>query len=72
MAWQLAETGYNVELDVRDWAAAQDFITKISDALDHCDRAVDLRALREDQTARELDEDMARHRRPRQDGDADG
>ena len=29
VAWQLAEAGYQVELDVWDWAAGQDFITKL-------------------------------------------
>ena len=36
------EAGHTVELDVWDWAAGQDFITKISDALDRCDRVVAL------------------------------
>ena len=42
VAWQLTEAGYLVELDVWGWAAGQDFITKISDALDHCDRVLAL------------------------------
>ena len=42
VAWHLMEAGYQVELDVWDWAAGQDFITKISDALDHCDRVLAL------------------------------
>ena len=42
VAWQLTEAGYTVELDVWDWAAGQNFITKISDALDHCDRVLSL------------------------------
>ena len=42
VAWQLTEAGYKVELDVWDWAAGQNFIAKISDALDHCDRVVAL------------------------------
>ncbi len=33
---------YQVELDVWDWAAGQDFITKISDALERCDRVLAL------------------------------
>ena len=42
MAWQLTEAGYTVELDVWDWAAGQNFITAMSDALDRCDRVVAL------------------------------
>jgi tetratricopeptide (TPR) repeat protein len=42
VAWQLTEAGYTVELDVWDWAAGQNFITKISDALERCDRVVAL------------------------------
>ena len=42
IAWQLTEAGYTVVLDVWDWAAGQDFITKISDALDQCDRVLAL------------------------------
>jgi hypothetical protein len=40
VAWQLADAGYTVELDVWDWAAGQNFITAMSDALDRCDRVV--------------------------------
>lgn len=42
VAWQLIQTGYAVELDVWDWAAGQNFIMKISDALDRADRVVAL------------------------------
>lgn len=42
VAWQLIEAGYTVELDVWDWAAGQDFITAMSDALDRSDRVVAL------------------------------
>jgi hypothetical protein len=42
VAWQLTEAGYTVELDVWDWAAGQNFVTAISDALDRCDRVVAL------------------------------
>jgi tetratricopeptide (TPR) repeat protein len=42
VAWQLIEAGYTVELDLWDWAAGQNFITKISDALDGCERVVAL------------------------------
>ncbi len=42
VSWQLVEAGYTVELDVWDWAAGQDFITKISGALDRCERVVAL------------------------------
>ena len=41
-AWQLTDAGYSVELDVWDWAAGQNFITKISDALDRADRVLAL------------------------------
>jgi hypothetical protein len=40
VAWQLTEAGYTVELDA--WAAGQNFVTKISDALERCDRVVAL------------------------------
>jgi hypothetical protein len=30
VAWQLADAGYSVELDVWDWAAGQNFVTAIS------------------------------------------
>jgi TIR domain/Tetratricopeptide repeat len=42
VAWQLEQAGYTVELDVWDWAAGQNFITAMSDALDGCDRVVAL------------------------------
>jgi len=42
VAWQLAEAGYTVELDVWDWAAGRNFVTAISDALERCDRVVAL------------------------------
>jgi hypothetical protein len=42
VAWHLAEAGYRVELNVWDWAAGQNFITKISDALDRYDRVLAL------------------------------
>ena len=42
VAWQLLDAGYSVELDVWDWAAGQNFVTAISDALDRADRVVAL------------------------------
>lgn len=42
VAWQLADAGYSVELDVWDWAAGRNFITAMSDALERCDRVVAL------------------------------
>src|SRR5215469_6725264 len=42
VAWQLEQAGYTVELDVWDWAAGQNFMMAISDALDRCDRVVAL------------------------------
>jgi hypothetical protein len=41
-AWHLTQAGYQVELDVWDWAAGQNFVTKMSDALDRCDRVLAL------------------------------
>ena len=41
-AWQLTDAGYSVELDVWDWAAGQNFVTAMSDALGRCDRVVAL------------------------------
>jgi hypothetical protein len=42
VAWQLAEAGYTVELDVWDWAVGQNFVAAMSDALDRCDRVMAL------------------------------
>jgi hypothetical protein len=42
VAWQLIGAGYTVELDVWDWAAGQNFITAMSDALERADRVVAL------------------------------
>jgi hypothetical protein len=42
VAWQLTEAGYTVELDVWDWAAGQNFVTAMSDALGRCARVVAL------------------------------
>ena len=42
MAWQLTDAGYAVVLDVWDWAAGQNFVTAMSDALERCDRVVAL------------------------------
>lgn len=42
VAWQLSDAGYTVELDVWDWAAGQNFVVKMSDALDRCNRVVAL------------------------------
>jgi hypothetical protein len=41
-AWQLEQAGYTVVLDVWDWAAGQNFVTAMSDALGRCDRVVAL------------------------------
>ena len=38
VAWQLADAGYAVELDVWDWAAGKNFMTAMSDALDRAER----------------------------------
>jgi hypothetical protein len=42
VAWQLSDAGYAVELDVWDWAAGENFVTAISDALARCDRVLAL------------------------------
>jgi tetratricopeptide (TPR) repeat protein len=42
VAWQLTEAGYTVELGVWDWAAGQNVVTAMSDALERCDRVVAL------------------------------
>jgi hypothetical protein len=42
VASQLKDAGHTVELDVWDWAAGQNFITKISETLDRADRVVAL------------------------------
>ena len=42
VAWQLIDAGYSVELDVWDWAAGQNFVTAMSDALARADRVVAL------------------------------
>ena len=42
VAWQLTDAGYTVELDVWDWAAGQNFVLAMSDALERCDRMVAL------------------------------
>jgi tetratricopeptide (TPR) repeat protein len=42
VAWQLTDAGYTVELAVWDWAAGQNVVLAMSDALAHCDRVVAL------------------------------
>jgi hypothetical protein len=42
VAWQLAEAGYRVELDVWDWAPGRNFVTAVSDALERTARVVAL------------------------------
>jgi TIR domain len=42
VAWQLTDAGYTVELDVWDWAAGQNAVLAMSDALERCDRVVAL------------------------------
>jgi TIR domain len=42
VAWQLKEAGYTVELDAWDWAAGRNFVTAMSDALDRCDRVLEV------------------------------
>src|SRR3954451_9493087 len=38
LAWQLQQAGYTVELDVWDWAPGEDFVTRMSAALESADR----------------------------------
>jgi tetratricopeptide (TPR) repeat protein len=42
VAWQLADAGYEVELDVWDWAAGTNFVTAINEALERCERLLAL------------------------------
>ena len=42
VAWQLKEAGYSVELDVWDWAAGQNFVSMMNDALARAHRVVAL------------------------------
>jgi hypothetical protein len=38
LAWQLQAAGYTVELDVWDWAPGEDFVARMSAALERADR----------------------------------
>jgi hypothetical protein len=40
LAWQLQQAGYTVELDVWDWAPGEDFVTRMSAALERADRVL--------------------------------
>jgi hypothetical protein len=42
VAWQLAEAGYSVELDVWDWPVGRNFVVAMSDALERAARVVAL------------------------------
>jgi len=42
VAWHLVEAGYTIELDVWDWATGENFVTKMSDALDRASRVMAL------------------------------
>ncbi|MGH3868082.1 MAG: FxSxx-COOH system tetratricopeptide repeat protein [Pseudonocardiaceae bacterium] len=42
VAWHLVEAGYTVELDSWDWAAGENFVTKMHGALDAAERVVAL------------------------------
>jgi hypothetical protein len=42
VAWHLVEAGYTVELDVWDWATGQNFVARMSDALDRANRVMTL------------------------------
>jgi hypothetical protein len=38
LGWQLQQAGYRVELDVWDWAPGEDFVARMSAALQRADR----------------------------------
>jgi TIR domain-containing protein len=38
LAWQLEQAGYTVELDVWDWTPGEDFVARMSAALERADR----------------------------------
>ncbi len=38
LAWQLQQAGYSIELDVWDWAPGEDFVARMSAALERADR----------------------------------
>lgn len=42
VAWELKAAGYTVELDIWDWAAGQNFIMKMNDAMARTDRVLAL------------------------------
>ncbi|MEV0082290.1 FxSxx-COOH system tetratricopeptide repeat protein [Saccharopolyspora sp. NPDC050642] len=42
VAWHLVDAGYTVELDTWDWAAGDNFVTKMAAALDDAERVVAL------------------------------
>jgi tetratricopeptide (TPR) repeat protein len=42
VAWQLTAVGYTVELDLWDWAAGENFVTKMDDALGRCAKLIGL------------------------------
>ncbi len=42
VAWHLVEAGYTVELDCWDWAAGENFVTRMHKALDATNRVVAL------------------------------
>ena len=42
VAWHLVEAGYTVELDCWDWAAGENFVTRMHRAVDAANRVVAL------------------------------
>lgn len=71
VAWQLVEAGYTVELDCWDWAAGENFLTKMHRALDAANRVValfspsyfeDLRYTTQEWTSALLQNDDGGHR----------
>lgn len=41
-AWQLTEAGYSVEIDAWNWGAGDNFMTRMADALQSCERVLAL------------------------------
>ncbi len=71
VAWHLVEAGYTVELDSWDWAAGENFVTKMRDALDAANRVValfspayfeDIRYTTEEWTSALVKDDEGGHR----------
>jgi hypothetical protein len=42
VAWQLVQEGHSVELAAWDWSAGDNFVLRMADVLDRCERVVEL------------------------------